>query len=349
MKIALIHIRYIYKGGLESRLFNYIEYFIKNGHEVHLYTSKVANDIIPPKELNIHLLNIKHIPKPIRNFAFDKKLKKILDRSQYDFILSLERTSRQYHVIAPSTHMGYLEKQNSRAYNPIDFIQMYLDKKAFMNAKIIYACSTMVKDEISRYYNINSNQVKVLYPPVNLKKFKITNLKSDAKKELALDKNKIYFLLVSTSHKRKGLVLLEKVFSKLPSRYQLLVAGTSFIPKYSNIHSLGFIKNIEKYYAAVNFLIHPAIYEPFGQIVIESLAMHTPVIISSNVGAKELVTDEMGIKVSSFEEEHWLEAVKSAPKKQFNFTNIHSILEDLSVDSHMKKMLNWALIKKIKK
>ena len=73
MKVALIHIRYIYKGGLESRLFNYINYFIEQGHEVDLYTSKIAADIVPPEKLTIHKINIKHIPKPIRNFVFDNK------------------------------------------------------------------------------------------------------------------------------------------------------------------------------------------------------------------------------------------------------------------------------------
>ncbi|MCD8529117.1 MAG: hypothetical protein LRY27_03980 [Chitinophagales bacterium] len=117
MKVALIHIRYIYKGGLESRLFNYIDYFLKRGDEVHLFTSKISPDIIPPPNLHIHLINLKHIFKPIRNFFFDKKLKKALNRKEFDFILSLERTSRQFHVIAPSTHKGYLVAKQKNIWN----------------------------------------------------------------------------------------------------------------------------------------------------------------------------------------------------------------------------------------
>ena len=109
MKVALIHIRYIYKGGLETRLFSYIDYFLNRGDEVHLYTSKISPDITPPANLHIHYLNLKRIPKPIRNFFFDKKLKQIIRLNEFDFILALERTSRQNHVIAPSTHKGYLQ------------------------------------------------------------------------------------------------------------------------------------------------------------------------------------------------------------------------------------------------
>jgi glycosyltransferase involved in cell wall biosynthesis len=171
MKVALIHIRYIYKGGLETRLFNYIDYFLERGHEVHLFTSKVSEDVNPPANLHIHIINLKWIPKPIRNFFFDKKLKKVLKRKDFDFILSLERTSRQFHVIAPSTHKGYLVALNKYFYNFVDILQIYLDKKAFSSAKVVYACSEMVKSEIVAYYKISPTHVKVLYPPVNLKNF----------------------------------------------------------------------------------------------------------------------------------------------------------------------------------
>ncbi len=303
MKIALIHIRYIYKGGLETRLFNYIDYFLKRGDEVHLFTSKISPDVVPPKDLHIHFINLKLIPKPVRNFFFDKKLKKVLNRNEYDFILSLERTSRQYHVIAPSTHKGYLVAKNHFYYDFVDMLQVYLDKKAFSSAKRVYACSEMIKAETIAYYGIKPSHVKVLYPPVNLEKFNMSLSKEDAQKRYGLSKENKYFLLVSTSHKRKGLDILLEVFKELPSNHILLVAGTDFDAPRENIKSLGFIKDIEHLYRAVDFLLHPAVYEPFGQIVTEAFASHVPVIISSKVGAKELVNAQRGIVVDYYTKE----------------------------------------------
>ena len=346
MKVALIHIRYIYKGGLETRLFNYIDYFLKRGDEVHLFTSKISPDIEVPANLIIHFVNLKVIPKPIRNFIFDKKLKIELNRGDFDFILSLERTSRQYHVIAPSTHKGYLMAKNSMFYDLIDLLQIYLDRKSFGSAKVVYACSQMIKDEIQDYYKIDPNQVKVLYPPINVSKFNNLVSKTEAKQQFNLEDNNKYFLLVSTSHKRKGLDLLEKVFKKLPKNHILLVAGTSFQSDIENIKSLGFIKNVEILYRAVDYLLHPAVYEPFGQIVTEAFASRVPVLVSNKVGAKELVNQTNGVVVESFKVDDWVKTINDLNKKEFSFNGIEQVLENLALEKHMEHMLNWAIIKK---
>lgn len=345
MKVALIHIRYIFKGGLETRLFNYIDFFLKRGDEVHLFTSKKAPEIIPPDNLNVHYINVRKYPKPFRNFFFDKKLKKLITRENYDFILSLERTTRQYHVIAPSTHKGYLKAQNKYFSDPIDWMQIYLDKKAFTNAKVVYACSSMVKEEIIKYYSIDSKKVKVLFPPTNTEKFNIEISKAAAKEEWKLKDNKIYFLLVSTSHKRKGLNVLLEVFRKLnPEKYILLVAGSNFESPIENVKSLGFVKDMNSLYRAVNFTVHPAIYEPFGQIVVESLACETPVIVSSKVGAKELINEDVGEVVEGLNVDLWKEKlIEVATKSYFKSKNSFK-RNELSLDTHMKKMLEWSVI-----
>jgi glycosyltransferase involved in cell wall biosynthesis len=346
MKVALVHIRYIYKGGLETRLFNYIEYFLARGDEVHLFTSKLSPDISPPSGLHIHMVNLKHVPKPVRNFFFDKKLKNVLDRNVFDFILSLERTSQQYHVIAPSTHKGYLIAKQSKFYGLVDMIQIYLDKKAFSSARVVYACSDMIKKEIVKYYKIPSDSIKVLYPPVNLAKFNTNLSKESAKKKYQLNPFNTYFLLVSTSHKRKGLDLLIEVFKHLPDHLVLLVAGTSFETELKNVISLDFVQDIESLYRAVDVLLHPAVYEPFGQIVSEAFASHLPVIVSDNVGAKELITLNKGVIVKERTIEAWTAAIRKAENQVFDFSNIASLVQDLSLESHMEKMLNWAMLRK---
>ena len=346
MRVALIHIRYIFKGGLETRLFNYIDYFLKRGDEVHLYTSKISPDIVVPPGLIIHFIDLKIVPKPIRNFIFDKKLKKALFREDFDFILSLERTSRQYHVIAPSTHKGYLVAKQNKFYDLIDMLQIYLDKKSFSNAKIVYACSEMVKEEIQEYYKIDETQIKVLYPPINVGTFNNLTPKKIAKEQFNLSNDITYFLLVSTSHKRKGLDLLEKVFQQLPANYVLLVAGTDFESKIENIKPLGFVKNVETLYNAVDYLIHPAVYEPFGQIITEAFASRVPVLVSEKVGAKEFVNDTNGLVIKSYDVNDWVEAILSLESKKFSFEGIEDSLAKLSLENHMELMLNWAFIKK---
>ena len=346
MKVALIHIRYIYKGGLETRLFSYIDYFINRGDEVHLFTSKISPDISPPANLHIHHLNLKRIPKPIRNFFFDKKLKQIIGLNEFDFILALERTSRQNHVIAPSTHKGYLQAKGAKFSTIVDLVQLYLDRKAFNNAKVIYACSKMVKDEIINLYRIAPNKVRVLHPPIRLSMFETSTRDVSIRERNGWSKEDKIFLLVSTSHKRKGLDTLIAVFKELPKNYKLLVAGTSFKSSNPQIVSLGFVKDMGAIYHQVDVLLHPAVYEPFGQIITEAFAAKVPVIISDRVGAKEFVNSNRGLVLDSLAPAVWCEAILKFDKEKISFEDIEEVLKELSLESHMEKMLNWAIFNK---
>ncbi|MCD8529116.1 MAG: glycosyltransferase family 4 protein [Chitinophagales bacterium] len=224
-------------------------------------------------------------------------------------------------------------------------IQIYLDKKSFKNAKIVYACSEMVKQEAVTYYNIFPHRIKVLYPPINLDKFKPVENKTEVKKQWNLEEDKVYFLLVSTSHKRKGLDLLTKVFNQLPQNYVLLVAGTPFQSKTANIKSLGFVKEMTTLYQAADCLLHPAVYEPFGQIISEAFACHLPVIVSNRVGAKELISPKTGQIINTLQVQDWEKAIKNFNPNNYSFENIESILETVSLKKHMKNMLDWAVIK----
>ena len=346
MKVALIHIRYIFKGGLETRLFNYIDYFLNRGDEVHLYTSKISPDITPPANLHIHYLNLKRIPKPIRNFFFDKKLKQTIRLNEFDFILALERTSRQNHVIAPSTHKGYLKAKGNKFTDIVDIIQLYLDRKAFSKAEVIYACSKMVKNEIINLYGIAPNKVQVLHPPIKLSLFETPPSDASIRKQNGWSKEDKIFLLVSTSHKRKGLDTLIEVFKELPKNYKLLVAGTSFKSSNSQIVSLGFVKDMGAIYHQVDVLLHPAVYEPFGQIITEAFAAKVPVIISDRVGAKEFVNSNRGLVLDSLAPAVWCEAILKFDKEKISFDDIEEVLKELSLESHMDKMLNWAILNK---
>ena len=55
------------------------------------------------------------------------------------------------------------------------------------------------------------------------------------------------------------------------------------------------VNNIDEYYKAADITLVPSIYEPFGLVVIESLQVGTPVILSKYVGAKTLVNENNSI------------------------------------------------------
>jgi len=344
MKVALIHYRLVNRGGLETRLINYSNYLINRGDDVTIICAKKSDDVDIPSEVKIVKIKLGLVPNPFRKLNFAVQVSKYMESHSFDFSLSLSRTYSQDAVLAPGNHLGYLFS-NNKSYKSIDDrIQIYLDRQSFNQSSIIYAASQFMKNELITLYGIDSQKIKVLYPPINTKQFYPVQdeVKTQIQKKYQIDPEAKSFVFASSGHKRKGIELLLKVFAELnPKKYKLYVAGYPKVKtSLPNVFNLGFCKKMMEVYNAADFTIHPASYEPFGQIIAESILCHTPVIISSKVGAKEVITKNTGLLIQGFEPNLWIEQLKSVRKEAF-FNSDEPLITDLSIDSHMKTMLGF--------
>ena len=344
MKIALIHYRLINRGGLENRLKNYSTWLCQNGHDVDIICAKEENIDIP-SEISIIKIGLGWTPKLLRKWRFSQKVKEYLSAHEYDLSLSLGRTQGQDIVLAPSNHLGYMKAHGQKKKKWKDRIQIILDANSYHSSKVILAASQMIKKELIDHYWIKEDKIKVLPPPIEIKNFKLLkNQKEFLQKKWNISDQKKNFLFVSTGHKNKGLPLLNKLFKQLEdAKYHLYIVGyPSVKPKHNNITYIGYCKDaqtLNELYAAVDFTIHPSTYDAFGQIVTESLQSGTPVIISKNVGAKEIITPNRGIMANSFEIKEWLEIIKNIDSNQFSVEENIGQLLGLDLDQHMKKIL----------
>ena len=161
-----------------------------------------------------------------------------------------------------------------------------------------------------------------------------------------MDVSKTSFLFVSTSHRRKGLSLLTQTFAKLQDEsFELCIVGYPKLnPPLKNINYLGYFDELREIYAAADFTIHPSVYEPFGQIISESIACGTPALVSSSVGAKEILNERSGLVVDSLDPMKWVETLRSLPSRNFNVDT--SILENrgIMLDAHVSEILKDATL-----
>ena len=254
------------------------------------------------------------------------------------------RTAGQDAVLAPANHLAYLNFLGKTSKSFSDQLQVYLDQQAFDCSKTIFACSQMVKKELIELYNTEASKIEVLYPPINTLKFNpdLKSQKEAFKIKHGFSPEQKIFLFVSTGHQRKGLSFLLKLFSKLdPNKYLLLVSGKPEVKtSLKNIQDIGFNNNLNEWYSLSDFLIHPAQYEPFGQIITEAIYMKTPVLISDHVGAKELVTSREGRVLPEGNMEAWLLVIESVNPSDFTFETDFVKEHQLSLQDHMKKMLS---------
>jgi glycosyltransferase involved in cell wall biosynthesis len=343
MKIALIHYRILRRGGLETRLINYANFLAAAGHDVTIVCAKKTDEVTFSDAIKIVKLSRGIVPKVLQLLYFNRQLRRFFQQNHFDFRLSLGRTFYQDAVLAPNNHAGFLEAMGKKGNRLTDKIQHYLDKRSFEDTKIVFAASQMMKDEAVKYYGIDAAKIRVLYPPLNAQNFAPPTDEERAalRKKFDIPENTRVFAFVSASHKRKGLEVLSQAFELLEDAdVLLLIAGYEKVTNLSkNVRSLGFLNEPRTLYALADFTLHPAKYEPFGQIISESLSCGTPVIVSHKVGAKEIVSPDVGLVLNTFDPKIWADTLRHLDRKNFNVPTDFIQKNKLSLEQHMEKLV----------
>ncbi|MDZ7730948.1 MAG: glycosyltransferase [Natrialbaceae archaeon] len=109
-----------------------------------------------------------------------------------------------------------------------------------------------------------------------------------------------YLLFVGDSE-RKGLSQIQSFSPR--SSLPIYIAGPSS-SSISNTKALGRLSQdkLAQYYSGALATIHPAKFEAFGNVILESLACGTPVVASKNCGGSELIDSSCGIVTNDISE-----------------------------------------------
>lgn len=345
MRIGIVHFRLLHNGGLERRLFNYIRVFRAMGHRVEVVVSKVDVSIELPSDVRLHRIDLSAVPKPVRMFFFDKKAAQILDKERFDVSLSLGRTGNNDLLICPGTHRGYLRAMGVSVPSPIDWMNIWLDRRAYRTSRVILAASEMMRQEVIGLYDIDPEKVKVLLPPIDVARFQsVSDEERTALREKYLPgfKGKVAVFLSMGAH-RKGHAALLDVFSGLSDEFRLLMVGngpTDRLPP--NVHHIGYANDTAPIHQLADVLVHPAQYEPFGQIVAESLLCGTPALVSEMVGAKCIVGPGMGAVLPVGDVDAWRRAITQWSSAATRVSVPDPLRQQLSTEDHCMQMLRLA-------
>lgn len=344
MNIALIHYRMMRTaGGLETRLRNYLREFTARGHEVTLLMAQ-PRDLKIPEGVTLQRLPRGPLPKPLQPMVFNAALGGWMRRNQYDLSFSLGRTSHQNLVLNPGNHLGYLRAEGRAAGSLSDWAQIRLDRQAYENSTFVLAASEMMKQETCELYDIASEKVKILLPPVDVEKFKPMPEQREAfRQHFGIAPDEIACAFVSASHGRKGMDLLIEVFKALQgTKFRLLVAGNplpALATALDNITWLGHLSNTEELYNACDLSLLPARYEPFGQVVTESILCGTPAFVSDRVGAGYYLNEGEGKILPWNEPEAWISALQDFEKPVELIGQDFASRHGLGIEDHVGRIL----------
>ena len=304
--LALIHDWFISVGGAEKVTRELYQLF----HKPQIYTLFYDKEVL--KKLSINERNVNALLKNQTLISLLKKSYKFLfpvypilveqlDLSNYDILISsshfvakgILRRSNQLHICYCHTPPRYLwdlyfiykNKLPSIFRIPFVISSHYLrmwDYYSSQRVDYFIANSKYVAKRIKKFYG---RTAAVIYPPVDVDKFKVSTKKED------------YFITVSRLVKYKNIDLIIQAFSKLKNK-RLLVIGTGEEEKKlkkiasKNIEFLGFVndKELNYYLARAKAFVYAA-EEDFGILPVEAQACGTPVIAYGKGGVLESVIE----------------------------------------------------------
>ncbi len=179
-----------------------------------------------------------------------------------------------------------------------------LDVRTTHSYRNIIANSHYIGEVIKKLYRLDQN-VPIAYPGIDPKQYSQFNINH---------KPSDYILAVGAMIPMKNHINLLKAWHYLPPKckptLKLVIVGDGPLKGLvrSTIHKLGLKKVMIKaslsedelacYYRNCRFIVHPAIYEPFGLVPLEAAFFGKTSIVSDLGGTKEFVIDgETGILV----------------------------------------------------
>ncbi|MCX6814797.1 MAG: glycosyltransferase family 4 protein [Candidatus Aenigmarchaeota archaeon] len=172
-------------------------------------------------------------------------------------------------------------------------------EKLGTKADRVIAVSNGTKDELIRMGYPNK-KIEVIHNGIDLKKYDPEKIRSgEAKKKLGYDGKKIIFF-VGRPVREKGIDVLLKAFDEVKKEItdaKLVLLSRGDIPNLSPdvIHINSFVSEQERIglISACDVFVVPSLYEPFGIVAVEGLAMEKAVIGSRTGGIKEIIEDNV--------------------------------------------------------
>ncbi|CAH0527254.1 glycosyltransferase family 4 protein [Vibrio hippocampi] len=308
MKIAIVHLRHGYSGGVELYLNKMAAYLAERGAEVSIICR--SHEDTPPHP-NVKFVRLRgfSIGKTHRLWKFAKSVEKHVQSADYDLVYGLAHAwTHDVLRIGAGTAL-HMSQALNRPMRFKDRVNNIIERKAMSPGAYYHVICNSHKSasEVQDIHGVPEDKTTVIHNFVDTKKFSAERVAEPAlalKQELGVDDGKPVYLFLGTGYERKGLKQALEAFSKLEFPAHMLIVGRETHDGEYKAHAkqlgvadscqfLGEDKRPELFFALADCYVLPTLYEPFGFTVIESIASGTPAILTENSGAKEVVNEQV--------------------------------------------------------
>ncbi len=328
MRIAMLTWEYPPRvvGGLAMHVYDLSTTMARNGLDVTVIT--VNGDEVAESE-NLHGVKVKRVypydlpSRDIVNWAvqlnvamLEKAIHEVNREGPFDIVHAHDwlvafagralKHSYQVPLIATihATEYGRNNGLHNDVQRDISNIEWWLTYEAW---KVI-CCSKYMVNELGRVFNLPRDKVVHIPNGVHPIRIREHQVPDDFKSRFALPYEKIIYFVGRLVREKGVQVLIDaayKVLSNFPDA-KFVIAGTGPYENYlrnkardmglgNKMLFTGYISDDDRdmLYLIADAAVFPSLYEPFGIVVLESMAADTPVVVSDSGGLAEIVEHEV--------------------------------------------------------
>lgn len=310
-KIAVVIAKYGLVGGSERFAAELTDRLSeREDFEVHVFANRWTSG---SNRITFHKVPIIRFPRFIRPLSFALFARRIIAQGDFDLVHSHERL---FHADVFSVHFvphrGWVRDIRKKRQSLFDRALCCLEQKMLATGKASWflPVSSQVESEFRREYKVLQGQWQTVHPGVDFARFAAPDKEScrtEIRMRHGIGENDFLILFVGQNFEVKGLDTIIAAVARArelrpQASIRLLVVGRGNERKYREIarsHGIaeeviftGALTNrIERYYKAADLFVMLSKYDTFGMVVLEAMAAGLPVIISSRVGAVDVVKD----------------------------------------------------------
>lgn len=303
-KIAVIVPKYGLVGGGERFVLELTERIAKNPlYEVHVFANQwraVSDNVV------FHKVPMIRFPKFLTTPSFAFFANRQISQMNFDIVHSHERVFKADIVTLHSVpHRFWIRNIRKKKFMSLfDLATVWVEQRMIKsNPSRFLPVSGIAKEKFLEEYPMDMAKISVIHPGVDTDMFTPSDpqTRQAVRQQFGFDESDVVVIFVGMNFEVKGLDNLMAAMSQASSaKLKLWVIGKGNYKKYNSLaKKLGLEKNlifagvqtqgIEKLYGAADIFCMLSEFDTFGMAVSEAMACGLPVVVSPNVGAKDMV------------------------------------------------------------
>ena len=310
-KIAVVVPKYGLVGGGERFASEITERLARNTNfEIHVFANRW---VATSDKIKFHKVPIIRFPRWLRPLSFAWFASWMIRRGKFDLVHTHEWIGMgDIFSVHAVPHAGWTREVRKKRPSLFDRARIAIERKTIESGDSarFFPVSTLAIEAFCREYTTLPGQWQALAPGVDVARFATpdrTQCRNDIRARYGIGASDTLLLFVGMNFEVKGLDTILEALAKArtarpEANIRLLVVGRGNEEKFRSMaQTLGIADavtfagkqnvGLEMYYRAADVFIMLSKFDTFGMVVLEAMAAGLPVIVSPNVGAKDLVDE----------------------------------------------------------